>query len=57
MKFGIFYEHQPPRPWAAGAEEEILQLKKVSGLVDSISGFLQYQLPNLATRRSRLWVL
>ena len=20
MKFGIFYEHQPPRPWLEGAE-------------------------------------
>jgi alkanesulfonate monooxygenase SsuD/methylene tetrahydromethanopterin reductase-like flavin-dependent oxidoreductase (luciferase family)/putative sterol carrier protein len=25
MRFGIFYEHQLPRPWADGAEEELLQ--------------------------------
>ncbi len=24
MRFGIFYEHQLPRPWAAGAEERLL---------------------------------
>ncbi len=24
MKFGIFYEHQLPRPWAEGAEEKLL---------------------------------
>ena len=24
MKFGIFYEHQLPRPWADGAEEKLL---------------------------------
>ena len=23
MKFGIFYEHQLPRPWAEGAEEKL----------------------------------
>src|ERR1700756_5766222 len=25
MRFGIFYEHQMPRPWADGAEEQIFQ--------------------------------
>ncbi len=25
MKFGIFYEHQLPRPWAEGAEHRLLQ--------------------------------
>src|SRR5688572_11048729 len=25
MKFGIFYEHQLPRPWRAGAELELFQ--------------------------------
>ncbi len=25
MKFGIFYEHQLPRPWAEGREEELFQ--------------------------------
>jgi alkanesulfonate monooxygenase SsuD/methylene tetrahydromethanopterin reductase-like flavin-dependent oxidoreductase (luciferase family) len=25
MRFGIFYEHQLPRPWAAGSERQILQ--------------------------------
>jgi alkanesulfonate monooxygenase SsuD/methylene tetrahydromethanopterin reductase-like flavin-dependent oxidoreductase (luciferase family) len=25
MRFGIFYEHQMPRPWAEGAEEKTLQ--------------------------------
>ena len=25
MRFGIFYEHQMPRPWADGAEEKTLQ--------------------------------
>jgi alkanesulfonate monooxygenase SsuD/methylene tetrahydromethanopterin reductase-like flavin-dependent oxidoreductase (luciferase family)/putative sterol carrier protein len=24
MRFGLFYEHQLPRPWAAGAEEQLL---------------------------------
>jgi alkanesulfonate monooxygenase SsuD/methylene tetrahydromethanopterin reductase-like flavin-dependent oxidoreductase (luciferase family) len=24
MKFGVFYEHQLPRPWADGAEEKLL---------------------------------
>jgi alkanesulfonate monooxygenase SsuD/methylene tetrahydromethanopterin reductase-like flavin-dependent oxidoreductase (luciferase family) len=24
MKFGVFYEHQLPRPWAEGAEEKLL---------------------------------
>ena len=24
MKFGIFYEHQLPRPWSADAEEQLL---------------------------------
>ena len=23
MKFGIFYEHQLPRPWAEGAEQQL----------------------------------
>ena len=23
MKFGIFYEHQLPRPWTEGAEERL----------------------------------
>src|SRR5512134_3247959 len=25
MKFGIFYEHQLPRPWANGAEQRLFQ--------------------------------
>ncbi|MFP6656321.1 MAG: LLM class flavin-dependent oxidoreductase, partial [Myxococcota bacterium] len=25
MKFGIFYEHQLPRPWTENAEYELLQ--------------------------------
>ena len=25
MKFGIFYEHQLPRPWAEGAEQRLFQ--------------------------------
>ena len=25
MKFGIFYEHQLPRPWADGAEHKLLK--------------------------------
>jgi alkanesulfonate monooxygenase SsuD/methylene tetrahydromethanopterin reductase-like flavin-dependent oxidoreductase (luciferase family) len=25
MKFGIFYEHQLPRPWSAGSEYDLLQ--------------------------------
>src|SRR4051812_22119244 len=25
MKFGIFYEHQLPRPWEAGAEYQLVQ--------------------------------
>ena len=25
MKFGIFYEHQLPRPWDAGAEQQLIQ--------------------------------
>jgi hypothetical protein len=25
MKFGIFYEHQPPRPWTERSEYELLQ--------------------------------
>ena len=25
MKFGIFYEHQLPRPWAEGAEQQLFQ--------------------------------
>ncbi len=25
MKFGIFYEHQLPRPWNDGAEHRLLQ--------------------------------
>src|SRR5207302_7275381 len=24
MRFGLFYEHQLPRPWAAGSEERLL---------------------------------
>src|SRR5258706_9630493 len=24
MRFGLFYEHQIPRPWAEGAEEKLL---------------------------------
>ena len=24
MKFGVFYEHQLPRPWTDGAEEKLL---------------------------------
>src|SRR5947199_8004560 len=25
MKFGVFYEHQLPRPWAEGAEHRLLK--------------------------------
>src|SRR5262245_55232889 len=25
MKFGIFYEHQYPRPWTAGGEQQLFQ--------------------------------
>ncbi|MEA2788633.1 MAG: hypothetical protein QOG73_1039, partial [Acetobacteraceae bacterium] len=25
MKFGVFYEHQLPRPWTANSEYELLQ--------------------------------
>ncbi len=25
MKFGIFYEHQLPRPWDEGAEHKLLK--------------------------------
>src|SRR3981081_3176490 len=25
MKFGIFYEHQPPRPWGPKSEYQLLQ--------------------------------
>jgi hypothetical protein len=25
MRFGIFYEHQLPRPWGAGAEHKLLK--------------------------------
>src|ERR1700728_1571876 len=25
MKFGVFYEHQLPRPWAAASEDEVFQ--------------------------------
>ena len=25
MKFGIFYEHQLPRPWAEGTEQQLFQ--------------------------------
>src|ERR671930_180310 len=25
MQFGIFYEHQLPRPWTAGAEQQLFQ--------------------------------
>jgi len=25
MKFGIFYEHQHPRPWTADSERELIQ--------------------------------
>ena len=25
MKFGIFYEHQLPRPWGLGAEQQLIQ--------------------------------
>jgi len=25
MKFGIFYEHQLPRPWTDGAEQKLFQ--------------------------------
>ena len=25
MKFGIFYEHQLPRPWGDGAEQRLFQ--------------------------------
>ena len=25
MKFGIFYEHQLPRPWSADAEYQLIQ--------------------------------
>ncbi len=25
MEFGIFYEHQIPRPWAEGAEQRLFQ--------------------------------
>jgi alkanesulfonate monooxygenase SsuD/methylene tetrahydromethanopterin reductase-like flavin-dependent oxidoreductase (luciferase family) len=25
MKFGVFYEHQLPRPWTAASEYELLQ--------------------------------
>ena len=24
MRFGLFYEHQLPRPWGEGAEERLL---------------------------------
>ena len=26
MRFGLFYEHQLPRPWAEGDEERLLRL-------------------------------
>jgi hypothetical protein len=25
MRFGIFYEHQLPRPWGPGAEHQLLK--------------------------------
>src|SRR5437879_11408658 len=25
MRFGVFYEHQLPRPWAAGSEQQLFQ--------------------------------
>ena len=25
MQFGVFYEHQLPRPWAAGSEQQLFQ--------------------------------
>ena len=25
MRFGMFYEHQLPRPWEAGAEQKLIQ--------------------------------
>ena len=25
MKFGIFYEHQLPKPWSEGLEEKLFQ--------------------------------
>ena len=24
MKFGLFYEHQLPRPWAEGSEQQLI---------------------------------
>jgi alkanesulfonate monooxygenase SsuD/methylene tetrahydromethanopterin reductase-like flavin-dependent oxidoreductase (luciferase family) len=25
MRFGVFYEHQLPRPWAHGSEQQLFQ--------------------------------
>jgi len=25
MKFGVFYEHQLPRPWVEGSEQQLFQ--------------------------------
>jgi len=25
MKFGVFYEHQVPRPWGEGSEQQLFQ--------------------------------
>ena len=37
MKFGMFYEHQLPRPWSAGRELRLYQeaLDQVTGRIDA----------------------
>ena len=30
MKFGIFYEHQLPRPWSDGIEQKLFQDARLS---------------------------
>ena len=38
MKFGLFYEHQLPRPWEDGAEERVVRWATgVAVLVDGLA--------------------
>ena len=52
MKFGIFYEHQLPRPWADGAEEKLLhealdQVQLASGVAFHVMRILQEAATNI----------
>ena len=56
MKFGIFYEHQLPRPWDADSEYRLLQesLDQIELAMATIVVALPLVLPLVAVMMKRL---